>query len=202
VEAGVDLSFRTGVRECASILSLLQLAGRVNRNSEHREADVWTIKLSVNDNRVTRNPAFDSSSRILIDFFDNNMTITPDLCTIGMQREIRENTVISEDLVKQENIYGFKTVEKKFRVIEDQSQLVVVDEKLIEKIKKFEDVSWREIQNGSVRVREKILQQLSIPESRRYPGVFLWTAEYTPFLGYMEAVLKLEKIEEDGFAII
>ena len=202
VEAGVDLSFRTGVRECASILSLLQLAGRVNRNSEHREADVWTIKLSVNDNRVTRNPAFDSSSRILIDFFDNNMTITPDLCTIGMQREIRENTVISEDLVKQEKICGFKTVEKKFRVIEDQSQLVVVDEKLIEKIKKFEDVSWREIQNGSVRVREKILQQLSIPESRRYPGVFLWTAEYTPFLGYMEAVLKLEKIEEDGFAII
>ena len=51
-------------------------------------------------------------------------------------------------------------------------------------------------------MREKILQYLSINESRRFPGVYLWTADYTPFLGYMDAVLKLEKLEEDGFAII
>jgi len=59
VEAGVDLSFRTGVRECASLLSLLQLAGRVNRNSECKEAVVWTVILNANDASVTKNPAFD-----------------------------------------------------------------------------------------------------------------------------------------------
>ena len=32
VEAGVDFSFRTGFREMFSLLSLLQAAGRVNRN--------------------------------------------------------------------------------------------------------------------------------------------------------------------------
>jgi len=202
VEAGVDLSFRTGVRECASLLSLLQLAGRVNRNSEHKEADVWTIILNANGSGVTRNPAFDTSSRILRDFFDKNMTITPALCTEALQREVREGTSISAELEKQESIYGFKTVREKFRVIDDQSQLAVVSKQLVEKIQNYEDVSWREIQNGSVRVREKILRKLSIQESRRYPGVFLWTAEYSPFLGYMEAVLKLEKIEKDGFAII
>jgi len=202
VEAGVDLSFRTGVRECASLLSLLQLAGRVNRNSEHKEADVWTIILDANDSGVTNNPAFDTSSRILHDFFDKNMTISPALCTEALQREVRESAGISAELEKQESIYGFKTVEEKFRVIEDQSQLAVVDKHITEKIQNYEDVSWREIQNGSVRVREKILRNLSVQESRRYPGVFLWAAEYSPFLGYMEAVLKLEKIEEDGFAII
>lgn len=202
VEAGVDLSFRTGVRECASLLSLLQLAGRVNRNSEHKEADVWTVMLNANDSGVTKNPAFDTSSRILRDFFDKYMTISPALCTEALQREVRESVGISIELVNQESIYGFKTVEKKFKVIEDRSQLAVVDKQLIEKIKNYENVTWREIQNGSVRVREKILQQLSIRESHRYPGIFLWTAEYSPFLGYMEAVLKLEKIEEDGFAII
>jgi CRISPR/Cas system-associated endonuclease/helicase Cas3 len=202
VEAGVDLSFRTGVRECASLLSLLQLAGRINRNSEYKEADVWTIILNADDSAVTKNPAFDTSSRILRDLFDNNMTISPALCTEALKREVRESAGISKELVKQESIYGFKTVEERFKVIEDQSQLAVVDRQLSEKIQNYEDVSWREIQNGSVRVREKILRKLNIRESRRYPGVFLWDAEYSTFLGYMEAVLKLEKIEEDGFAII
>ena len=202
VEAGVDLSFRTGVRECASLLSLLQLAGRVNRNSEHKEADVWTIILDANDSGVTKNPAFESSSRILRDYFDKNMTISPALCTEALQREVREGTGISAELEKQESSYGFKTVEETFRVIDDQSQLAVVGKQFVEKIQNYEEVTWREIQNGSVRVREKILRKLNIQESRRYPGVFLWTAEYSPFIGYMEAVLRLEKIDEDGFAVI
>lgn len=202
VEAGVDLSFRTGVRECASLLSLLQLAGRVNRNSEHKEGDVWTITLNANDSGVTKNPSFDISSRILRDFFEQNKTISPELCTEAMKREVRESAGISEELVKQESIYGFKTVEKKFKVIEDQSQLAIIDKQIIQKIQNYGDVSWREIQNGSVRVREKILKNLAIQESRRYPGIWLWDAEYSPFLGYMEAVLKLEKIDKDGYAII
>ena len=202
VEAGVDLSFRTGVRECASLLSLLQLAGRVNRNSEYKEADVWTVMLNANDSGVTKNPAFDISSRILRDFFDQNKTISPALCTEAMQREVRESAAISEELMEQESIYGFKTVEKAFKVIEDQSKLAIIDKQLIKKIQNYENVSWREIQNGSVRVREKILKNLAIQESQRYPGIWLWDAEYSPFLGYMEAVLKLEKIDKDGFAII
>ena len=45
VEAGVDFSFRTGVRERACLNSLLQIAGRVNRGSEYETADVWDIQL-------------------------------------------------------------------------------------------------------------------------------------------------------------
>ena len=202
VEAGVDLSFRTGVRECASLLSLLQLAGRVNRNSEHQKADVWTIMLKANDRGVTKNPAFEISSRILRDFFDQNMTISPVLSTDAMKREVRQSGGVPEELVKQEGIYSYKTVEKNFRVIEDQSQLAVIDRQIIQKIQNYKDVSWREIQNNSVRVREKILQNLFIQESHRYPGLWLWDAAYSSFLGYMEAVLKLEKIDQDGFAIL
>ena len=119
-----------------------------------------------------------------------------------MQREIRESAGIPQELAKQEEIYAFKTVEKEFRVIDDDSQLAVVDPELIQRLRNFEDISWREIQTGSVRVRGKILAKLSIEESRRFPGVWLWEAEYSPFLGYMEAVLKLEKIGQDGFAIV
>ena len=34
VEAGVDFSFRNGVREAAGLVNLLQLAGRIRRNEE------------------------------------------------------------------------------------------------------------------------------------------------------------------------
>jgi CRISPR-associated endonuclease/helicase Cas3 len=202
VEAGVDLSFRTGVRECASLLSLLQLAGRVNRNAEYGTTDVWTVTLNGNDNGVVRHPAFNISSRILEDFFSSGQEISPDLCTEAMRRELRESAGIPQKLVKQEGIFAFKTVEKEFRVIDDDAQLAVVDPVLIQRLRNFEDISWREVQIGSVRVREKILTKLAIEESRRFPGIWLWEAEYSPFLGYMEAVLKLDKIANDGFAII
>ena len=202
VEAGVDLSFKTGVRECASLLSLLQLAGRVNRNAEYGKSDVWTIMLSETSNNVVKHPAFNVSSRILRDFFVDGREISPDLCTEAMRREIRESSSISQELINQESIFAFKTVEKKFRVIEDDTQLAVVDPKLIQCIRNFEDISWRQIQFGSVRVREKILTKFSIQKSHRYPDVWLWDAKYSPFLGYMEAVLEMEKISRNGFAII
>jgi len=93
-------------------------------------------------------------------------------------------------------------VEKEFRVIEGDAQLAVIDSVLIQRLRNFKDISWREVQIGSIRIREKILAILAIEESRRYPGVWLWEAEYSPFLGYMEAVLKLDTIASDGFDII
>jgi CRISPR-associated endonuclease/helicase Cas3 len=204
VEAGVDLSFRTGVRECASLLSLLQLAGRVNRNSEYEDSIVWTITLNANDSGVTRNPSLTVSSRILREFFKQNRKISPELCTDAMKREMREQGSISRKLCDDENKYAFKTIEKEFQMIEDDSQLTVINTELIIQIRNYENVSWQEIQNGSVRIRKKILDKLDIEESQRYPGVWLWPkeAKYSPFLGYMEAVLELDNFNKTGYAII
>jgi CRISPR-associated endonuclease/helicase Cas3 len=204
VEAGVDLSFRTGVRECASLLSLLQLAGRVNRNSEYTEADIWTVILNANDKGVTRNPSLSCSERILRDFFEQGKEISPKLCTEAMKKEIREQNNFTSQLSDDEKIFSFKTVAKNFQVIDDESQLTVIDRTLTRRIRNFEDVSWQEIQNGSVRIRKNIRERLKIEESQRYPGVLLWPdgAKYSPFLGYMEAVLELDDFDKSGYAII
>ena len=204
VEAGVDLSFRTGVRECASLLSLLQLAGRVNRNSEYAETDVWTVTLNANDSGVTRNPSLTVSSRILREFFEQGQKISPELCTVAMQKEMRETSSFSTKLNEDEDRYAFRTVGKEFKVIDDDSQLAVVDSGMVRRIRNFEDISWRDIQEGSVRIRKNIRDKLSIEESRRYPGLLLWPdgAKYSSFLGYMEAVLELEDFDENGGAII
>lgn len=204
VEAGVDLSFRTGVRECASLLSLLQLAGRVNRNSEYEDSDVWTITLNANDSGVTKNPSLIVSSRILREFFNQNQKISPELCTDAMKKEMREQCSFSKKLCDDENKYAFKTIEKAFKVIEDDSQLTVITPELILQIRNYENVSWQEIQNGSVRIRKNILDKLDIEESQRYPGVWLWPdgAKYSSFLGYMDAVLELDNFDKTGYAII
>lgn len=201
VEAGVDLSFRTGVRECASLASLLQLAGRINRNAQSSEADVWTISLDADDPDVVANPAWTVSARILFDFFP---TVSPSFCTEALKRELREGGISSEleTLIKDEGVCAFKTVEKNFRVIPDGSVSAVVDKALIERIERFEEVSWRDIQNSSVQIRHRLVEKLALEESRRYPGVFLWKYDYSPFLGYMEGVLKLADIDKNNCAII
>lgn len=204
IEAGVDLSFRTGVRECASLVSLLQLAGRVNRESEYEDAEVWTFRLNANDKGVTRNPTFDVSGRILREFFEDGRAISPVLCTEAIQREIREQGTFTRQLCDKENGFAFKTVEKDFRVIDDESQLTVVEPGLAQRIRNFEDVSWLDIQKRSVRIRKTIREKLDIQESSRYPGLLLWPdgAKYSSFLGYMEAVLESQDFDSNGGAII
>lgn len=204
VEAGVDFSFRTGVRECSSLLSLLQIAGRVNRNAENEEGDVWTVSLNANDGRVTKNPSLNVSARILREFFEEGREISPKLGTEAMRREIREQSAFSRELCEKEGVFAFRSVDKEFRVIDDNSQLTVIDPSLIWRIKNFEEVSWQDIQNQSVRVRKNIRERLELEESSRYPGLLLWpdAAKYTPFLGYMEAVLELDDFDVKGCAII
>ena len=57
VEAGVDLSFRTGMRERASLVSSLQTAGRVNREGKWSSAEVWDFQL-VEEGLIRSNPGF------------------------------------------------------------------------------------------------------------------------------------------------
>lgn len=204
IEAGVDLSFRTGVREGASLASLLQLAGRINRNAEFASADVWTVSLDANAPDVVANPAWTVSARVLSDFFGSGKSISPSLCTEAMKRELREGGISSEleILKKAEDACAFRLVEKEFRVIQDNSIPAVVDRALIERIERFEEVSWRDIQDGSVQIRERLLEKFALEDSRRYPGVFLWKYDYSPFLGYMEGVLKQADVDKNSFAII
>ena len=203
VEAGVDLSFRTGVRECASLLSLLQLAGRVNRNSEYENSEVWTFSLKANNSGVTKNPSLTVSSRILRNLFKQSYDISPELCTDAMKKEMREQCSFSNRLCDQEDKYAFNTVEREFKVIEDDSQLTVINPELVHQIRNYEHISWQEVQNSSVRIRKYILDKLGIEESPQYPGVWLWPegAKYSRFLGYMDAVLELEGLDERGYAI-
>ncbi|MBL0038337.1 MAG: hypothetical protein IPP36_06700 [Nitrosomonadales bacterium] len=78
VEAGVDLSFRTGLRESASLVSLIQVGGRVNRHQEFGQSEVWTFTLQETD-LLRLHPGFKVSSKVLEKMFAEGR-VTPDDC--------------------------------------------------------------------------------------------------------------------------
>ena len=191
VEAGVDLSFKTGIREVASLVSLLQTAGRVNRH-EHLEAGtVWSFVLK-EEELIKKHPGLKDSSKVLLDIINSGDQITPMLCTDALKREIRLAGTFSTDLIIMENALRFPKVEEAFQVISSDTRTVVVDDDLIKKLENHEPVDWRDIQKSSVQIWAYRLKNLRIPEVDGHPGIHKWIYAYDGFIGYMAGLLAVE----------
>jgi len=194
VEAGVDFSFKTGVREAASIVSLLQIAGRVNRHDHINAETVWTILLKETDLLKTH-PGMRDSSKVLLELISEGCAISPALCTNALKREIRLSGTFSDSLLKAEKMLRFPKVEKDFRVIASDTKTVVVGEELIRRLEDHSRVDWRDIQKSSVQIWGYRLDDLRIPEVTGHPGLYKWTYPYDDFIGYMAGILPIEAIK-------
>lgn len=199
VEAGVDISFRTGVRELSSLVSLLQTAGRVKRHGGNQDSDVWLIRLSC-EGLLKPHPGVKDAAQVLKEYCEKGTTLSPKLCTDALKREIRLAGNFLGKLQEEENIMCFPKVEKEFRVIDTDTRLAVVDEQLIIRLEKHEPVNWHEMQQGSVQIWGYKLEALGIQEIRE--GIYKWDYPYDEFLGYMAGVLPVAESELFGGAII
>lgn len=188
VEAGVDISFRTGIREQGSLVSLLQTAGRVNRHGGIFDAEVWTIRL-VEDCELKQHQGLKDAVKVLGELFEQGKTVSPDLCTQALQREIRYGSADLASIRKSERQMRFPLVEKMFKVIDGDTRPVVVDVELIARIERYEHCNWRDIQNCSVQVWGYKLEALRIPEFPQKSGLYKWNLAYDSFLGYMSGIL-------------
>jgi len=201
VEAGVDFSFRSGIREAASLVSLLQTAGRVRRNNEsdYYDAAVWTIELKY-DGLLKPHPTFTDSAKVLLKLAETE-EISPLLCTKALLMELKESLSFREKISKAERILDFETVEEEFKVINSDTVSVLIDEELAEKIKSYEDVSWKDIQNASVQVWSNKIKKLALEEIRT--GLYYWSYDYDgELIGYMDGLLEIEEFLKEGFAIL
>lgn len=200
VEAGVDISFAVGFRERCSLNSLLQTAGRVNRNGEYGRAEVWDFQL-VHDHRLRSHPAFEDSGIVLGEMFEKDM-VSPKFCTDAMRKEINRSGLrkVAEHLVAAEAKREFQTVESLFRVIDSATDCVVVDRRLVKRLRSRERVSFREIQDASVQIYSNRRSQFAIEPLAESPGLFAWTLKYDGFLGYMAGVIDRSDFVADGGA--
>ncbi len=191
VEAGVDLSFKTGVREAASLVSLLQIGGRVNRHKSANAESVWTITLK-DEGQLRRHVGMADSSKVLLDLILAGAVISPDLCTDALKREIRLAGAFPQTLLQLDGMLRFPQVEDNFRVIASDSRTVIVGEEIINKLENKSQVNWRDIQKSSVQIWGYRLDNLRIPEVLGHSGMYKWTYAYDEFIGYMAGILSVE----------
>ncbi len=149
VEAGMDFSFRTGFREICSLTSLLQMAGRINREFEYNACDVWSFETRKVDG-LNWHPQFETSSRILKEIF-NEGKVGPDMVSEALRREIRQKPIgsKSDEIMNAEKEGDFPKVDELFRVIDSSTVTVLVNQELIGKIENGEEVPIKEIQKYS-----------------------------------------------------
>jgi len=201
IEAGVDMSFRTGIRERSGLNSILQTSGRVNRSSEFTQADVWDIQLR-HDHLLRPHPAFEGSARILGELFNENK-VSPEFCTEALRREITQEGMPKkkQDILVAERNADFPAVEELFRVITSNTLTAVVDPDLARRLESREKITRDELQGGSVQIWQDRANDWGAADFEYLPGLKKWTLPYDCFLGYMAGVLPLIDGGKFGFIV-
>jgi CRISPR/Cas system-associated endonuclease/helicase Cas3 len=185
VEAGVDFSFHTGFRELASLLSLLQTAGRISRNGEYEDAAIWSFSLQ-EDPMLTSNPALADSGEVLKRFFERSIPITPALCTRAIISELNRGAELSEYLLSAEIKHNFADVEAEFNVIEGDTVLAIAGEDLKERLR-FGLCDWKELQRKSISIRRSLARKMQLPCLME--GLYDWNLRYDPILGIAAGIM-------------
>jgi len=206
IEAGVDLSFDIGLRERCRVLSLIQTGGRVNRDGAETGATVWDFV--VQDPRWKQHPEFEHTRSVVKEIFQENMwqsLSTTQIATYSLEQEFkrRPNENQIQQIDKLEQCGNYPAVSKTTQIIKTATKLVIIDPHMAERIRGGDRVRRTELLLNSVQVWVDRVEKLALPTIGYKEEVYAWPYEYDPqFLGIMAGVLKLNDIEEQGYAII
>ena len=197
VEAGVDFSFRTGFRELASLTSLLQASGRVNRSGEYGIAEMNTFFLAENKH-LKSNPGLKNAASVLRDFIEEDISIEPILTTRAISRELKMygSHPMSKKMLDNESNKNFLFVNDNFRVIDGKTSITVVDKTIANEIRSGY-IDWQSLQQNSIQIADYKLQKLGIPKISE--EIYQWNLGYDDFLGYMAGVLDVLSFEDEDY---
>jgi CRISPR-associated endonuclease/helicase Cas3 len=201
VEAGVDFSFGTAIRERCSVASVIQTGGRVNRHGVLAGSVVWDVRLE--DPMFNKHRAFDASGKVLEEMLVEN-GLAGDVSTV-VTEALRRELVLQDVRGKADKLRGseahedFPDVADLYKVIDSDTRTVVVDPELVDRLKNYKKVSWHELVRGSVQIWTKKVQELEIRRLDHHDELYYWTAPYDPdFLGYMAGVVPLIEGRDTG----
>ena len=204
VEAGMDFSFNTAFRESCSAASLVQIGGRVNRHASGQTSEIWDFR--VLDPLLNRHPAFDTPRSILSKLFDEkliqNLSAT-EAVTEAMRREIMTDYNTKTEIIKErERKCDYPEVAKLCRVIDADTRIVVIDKDIVEALENWGKVPTLDLLRNSVQLWSRKISSLSLEPVLGHKELYKWTAPYdADFLGYMEGVLPLVYVQEEGLVI-
>ena len=197
VEAGVNLSFAVGFREMASLSSLLQASGRVNRNGKTKNARMYSFSLNYTaDALLKKHPLIEHAAKVLIKkFFERNRPILPtsdsDSVTYSVRLELDCYGERQTDLLKDDANLSFAQVEGAFRVIESRSVSALVHAASDEDIH-IHQISREQVQMDTVQIPQDRIKDWNVQPIR--DELYRWTLAYDSFLGYMAGVLGISHL--------
>jgi CRISPR-associated endonuclease/helicase Cas3 len=202
VEAGVDLSFRSGVRELSSLSSLLQLSGRVNRHGENESAEVWSIKLQPGG-ALRKHARMDIPAGILTDLYARNH-VAPTYCTDALRREVREQTNhgLIASLFQAERVKAYPAVVDSFKVIDSETVTALVPGPARDLIRQGQRPDWNTLQMHCVQIWANRKLDFALTEIKSYPGLFEWNLDYDDFIGYMRGAIKSDEVKSGVVQIV
>ena len=140
---------------------------------------------------LTKNKYLESSSVVLCNYFENGVSINPELSTRSMNDEINQDDSCMKtikQLLNQEEMMQFQTLDRKFEVIDNDTVSAVVDAELAQAIALGKG-DWSTLQKKSVSIRRAKIKSWNMKEIAG--DVFQWTLGYDDFLGYMYGVLNI-----------
>lgn len=202
VEAGVDLSFHSGVREASSLSSLLQLGGRVNRHNEYDEADMWSVTLQQGAG-IRQHSAMRTSVAVLGKLFKRDR-VSPDNCTEALKLEVREkgNPELVNTLFRMESVKEFASVAENFKVIASDTVTVLTPGSFLDAIQNGAHPDWKSLQSHCVQIWANKKIDFGLAPINAYPGLFAWNLAYDDFIGYMTGALKANEVKSGYVQII
>lgn len=205
IEAGLDFSFRRGYREAASVASLIQLGGRVRRNEEAWQGDL--VSFHATGDGITAHPAMIESAAILDALLRDgefDRRAPNELLSMAFDRSLNgQFTVRRNELSTLENQRRHPEVEKKFKVIDTDTRIVVVHKPLIDRLLAGVKIRFSELINGSVQIYGSRLQHLPCHELRDRRGLWIWTGVYDPdFLGYLADEKTIDRLNAWGGGLV
>lgn len=190
IEAGVDLDFPTVYRELAPLESIIQSAGRCNREGKMERGDVYLFALTESGQPSKQYRSWSEFANLLYKGNEEKLC-THDFYSFYYRKLVEnygetDKLKITDDRKK----FLFQTVADKYKIIDNNTQSIFVykyDEKsreLYSRIKDQDFLSRQERQEMSqycVQVYETFIAENNIMPERN--GVMVWYGSYDPNFG-------------------
>lgn len=200
-EAGLNFSFRNGFAELRSFSSFLQISGRVNREGEYNDSEMWCFVLS--DPNLSNHPGFKTSQKVFKQLIElnliNELSIT-ELVTETFRRELKEDYIEKTDKIQEsERNHEYPEVAEMCKIIDSDTRLVVINTDIIRKLENGERVKTIDLIRNSVQIWAHKINDLRLNPVNGYNEIFKWPEDgYDPeFLGYMKMILDFEATKKD-----